>query len=783
MSLRLFTRAISRPRPRPRRTHITHPVPPRLRSLNTVPRCPSPTCECADTPEMPEGLPIDHDAKLNGLIANYAEQVLVCTGQSDWPSRIEEENSGDNLAADLKELVGRGGIYSDPFHNISVLNSSFPSSISCRPEVQTTSAYLLPSFKYVPFLPRVSFDAVQALVKGYLLPKKLHPMNDGLPQIHKDRLLRKEAYQHLLPGVRDVDDVLILICGHGGRDMRCGVMGPVLRAEFERQLPRAGFDVLHGPVLDESVSAPSLSGTGSLKQSTARVGLISHIGGHKFAGNVIIYLPPTFKNNAGNTHPLAGHGVWYGRIEPKHVEGVIQETIVKGNAQILHSRGPRWILFALIFAASAGTAYLYRRRTASPNDDVINTSTFSAFTIIGREQVSPTAFIITIRPSAWVDPEGTEFGRVEEDEELARFVSSRIQEAWRHGLWSVEIKQPQLQIARRYTPLPPLSRSADNKSTLEDGHPDEVQADLRILIRRMDGGEMSNYLSRQRVGDTVWLRGPHLGFDIPRRLGSHSDYESGSEMSNAGGQKGVVFLAGGTGIAPALQIAHKLLDGEKHSDTSGSAPRISILWANRWGADAIGREDPPPTQKTSGNWFKFWNGRADTSTVQQEKQKQPSKEIASSLALQIQDLKRRHPSHFDLSYFVDNEGSFIEARHVKSALASTTPYSSPSVNTSCTWHSQKAVELLPDDNDAARSSSPDYRCTCHHTTQTQAEQGRSSTGVNIVCVSGPDGFIEAYAGAKRWHDGNEMQGAIRGLLGRIQKEKGDKGGDWLVLKL
>lgn len=62
---------------------------------------------------MPEGLPIDYEGKLNGLISGYAEQVLICTGRSDWPSRIEEDNSGDNLAADLKELVGRGGIYSD----------------------------------------------------------------------------------------------------------------------------------------------------------------------------------------------------------------------------------------------------------------------------------------------------------------------------------------------------------------------------------------------------------------------------------------------------------------------------------------------------------------------------------------------------------------------------------------------------------------------------------------------------------------------------------------------
>jgi hypothetical protein len=62
---------------------------------------------------MPEGFNIDHSRHLNGTMAAYAEQVLVCTGKEDWMSKIEEENSGDNLAADIKELVGRGGVYSD----------------------------------------------------------------------------------------------------------------------------------------------------------------------------------------------------------------------------------------------------------------------------------------------------------------------------------------------------------------------------------------------------------------------------------------------------------------------------------------------------------------------------------------------------------------------------------------------------------------------------------------------------------------------------------------------
>ncbi|KAJ9131100.1 Altered inheritance of mitochondria protein 32 [Pleurostoma richardsiae] len=281
---------------------------------------------------MPEGLDIDHKTPLNGLISNYSQHVLVCTGKDDWPSRIEEDNSGDNLAADLRELFGRGGRYSDPFHNISVLNSSFPSSIPRRTELQTTSAYLLPSFKYVPFLPRVSFDSVEALARGYLLPERLHPAHDGLSPIHRDRLVRKPVFRELLWGVRDVDDIMVLICGHGGRDMRCGVMGPVLRAEFEARLPEEGIEVLHGPVNADTETAPAISGPiGEAGGHTSRVGLISHIGGHKFAGNVIIYLPPSLKTADGAAHPLAGHGVWYGRVEPKHVQGIVQETIVRGR--------------------------------------------------------------------------------------------------------------------------------------------------------------------------------------------------------------------------------------------------------------------------------------------------------------------------------------------------------------------------------------------------------------------------------------------------------------------
>lgn len=184
----------------------------------------------------------------------------------------------------------------------------------------------------MPFLPRVSFDSVEALAKGYLLPEKLHSMHGGLSPIHRDRLTREPVYQQLLPGVQDVEDIMVMICGHGGRDMRCGVMGPALRDEFEAQLPRQGVEVSRGPVRVDVGDSRGVTGPTVEKPGlTARVGLISHIGGHKFAGNVIIYLPPSMKASGGGSHPLAGHGIWYGRVEPKHVPGIVEETVIKGN--------------------------------------------------------------------------------------------------------------------------------------------------------------------------------------------------------------------------------------------------------------------------------------------------------------------------------------------------------------------------------------------------------------------------------------------------------------------
>lgn len=190
------------------------------------------------------------------------------------------------------------------------------------PNSPPASAFLLPSFQYVPSIPTES-SAVEAFLKGFVLPSQLHQSHDRLTREQKNILLRQPEMQKQFIGARKVDEILVLICGHGGRDERCGKLGPILRDEFEEKLQRQNIPLLKDtPVAEAVESKPEVDGY----VPTARVGLISHIGGHKFAGNVIIYIPPSFSSNA-----LAGKGIWYGRVGPEHVEGLVQKTIMDGK--------------------------------------------------------------------------------------------------------------------------------------------------------------------------------------------------------------------------------------------------------------------------------------------------------------------------------------------------------------------------------------------------------------------------------------------------------------------
>ncbi|KAL4782284.1 Sucrase/ferredoxin-like-domain-containing protein [Aspergillus varians] len=301
--------------------------------------CPEPRCACPPTPSMPEGLPLDHGHPLNGTMAAYAQQMVICTGQRDWTSRIEDDGQGQSwgeLVRGLKKLMGRGGPYADPFNNVLVTNSSLPPSSLESLSRNTASAFLFPSFKYFPSIPVNASDPsktgtdLSTFVRAFLLPTQLSPMTENLPEPRHGNLLRKPELASKFPDAVDLQySPVILICGHGGRDMRCGVMAPVLEAQFQRVLESKG---IFTPAAADNSNFDS--------PDRAHIGLISHVGGHKYAGNVIVYIPKSMRyGDSSAPHPLAGKGVWYGRIEPKHVEGIVEETILGGKVVSDHFRG------------------------------------------------------------------------------------------------------------------------------------------------------------------------------------------------------------------------------------------------------------------------------------------------------------------------------------------------------------------------------------------------------------------------------------------------------------
>ncbi|KAK2749426.1 Altered inheritance of mitochondria protein 32 [Myotisia sp. PD_48] len=277
---------------------------------------------------MPSGIEIDHSQPLNGSMASYAQQVLISTGQRDWLSRIEDDGMDKGwgtLARQLKKLLGRNGKFSDPYNNIMITNSSFkPSNSSSTQTPATASAFLFPSFRYIPDIP-LDVEGLDRFVKAFLLPITPHTAHDILPEEKRNSMKRiPELADAFTPTTIVEHSPTILICGHGGRDQRCGELGPILKSEFTLALQREGFTV----------------GESAVDQKDhANVGIISHIGGHKFAGNVIIYLPTALKSSEGRLHSLAGKGIWYGRVEPRHVEGIVKETILNGLVIQDHFRG------------------------------------------------------------------------------------------------------------------------------------------------------------------------------------------------------------------------------------------------------------------------------------------------------------------------------------------------------------------------------------------------------------------------------------------------------------
>ncbi|KAJ4827570.1 hypothetical protein Tsubulata_004791 [Turnera subulata] len=103
------------------------------------------------------------------------------------------------------------------------------------------------------------------------------------------------------PWASGIQEVLtgshIFVCAHASRDKRCGVCGPILIQKLQEGIESRGL------------------------KDQVFVSACSHVGGHKYAGNLIVFSP----NSEGNVV-----GSWYGYVTPNDVPEILDQHIGKG---------------------------------------------------------------------------------------------------------------------------------------------------------------------------------------------------------------------------------------------------------------------------------------------------------------------------------------------------------------------------------------------------------------------------------------------------------------------
>lgn len=207
---------------------------------------------------------------------------------------------------------------------LSASNIPVPDSSNVHdgdPFQRPTKVLLLPSFT---FIENVTTNDVTEFVQHFIEPApttstplvlndRRQKESDGVPfPIH--RSMRSRPCPH---------KAVILMCSQKTRDARCGQSAPLLRREFRRHLQPLG---LYRDLDDE-------------RPGGVGIYFISHVGGHKYSANVIIYRRGDLvrgcdsgsDNDSKERDGEAWQGIWLARVKPEDCEGIVKYTILQGK--------------------------------------------------------------------------------------------------------------------------------------------------------------------------------------------------------------------------------------------------------------------------------------------------------------------------------------------------------------------------------------------------------------------------------------------------------------------
>jgi len=137
-----------------------------------------------------------------------------------------------------------------------------------------------------------------------------------------------------------------------------------------------------------------------------------------------------------------------------------------------------WICLGSVTVSIVATVYFYYP-ASSQKPVPLSSAHFTPLILKAKEKVNATSTIFTFAVPSNQRP-------------------NEVSDSMKGPIWSLYVRQPEIQIQRPYTPLDvaPLFAS------------DSQEGELKFLVKRYDDGEVSKWLHRRKEGEEVDFRGP-----------------------------------------------------------------------------------------------------------------------------------------------------------------------------------------------------------------------------------------------------------------------------------
>lgn len=251
--------------------------------------------ECGSCGRFPKTLKIEHGDDLWGTAKPFGLHIVVSTNKADWKHDAIDEPGSVQHAADQWAQRTKAD-YLEGLDRIKVSVSSISSEKFHKdPEYDDGTKgdlLLLPFFVWIKEIK--SIDVISVL--DYVLPILAKSRDKGETSVPKISLEGKSAIR-IEPAV---EKAFVFLCSHKTRDKRCGITAPIMKREMEIHLRDLGL----------------YRDLGDSRPGGVQIAYTNHVGGHKYAANVIIYLKKSGKH------------IWMARCTPNNAVPLIDECIV-----------------------------------------------------------------------------------------------------------------------------------------------------------------------------------------------------------------------------------------------------------------------------------------------------------------------------------------------------------------------------------------------------------------------------------------------------------------------